>query len=371
MRSTTPDDRITIYRIAEEAGVSPSTVSRVLNGNVRVTSANREKVEALIRRYEFEPNPVARSLTGHRSHVIGFIMPDITNPYWGSLFLGAERQALDLGYTLFLANTLNDNSRHATNLESRSLHAMKQKQVDGILISGGRVHEHDVIPEHLQELSSFLEEIPIVTVSGRMPGLDTDSVSSDEAKGIESLVNYLVSVKHTEIGFLGGVSGIEPSDMRVNAFRGSLERHGLSYRPEWRIEGAEFNMEDGREAMERLLQLRSRPTAVICFNDLVAIGAIYTAQRHGLDVPGDISVAGVDNIPLSQYIHPAITTIDLKAAEQGSLAVKMLCDILGKTGARSQVIVTPQLVIRDSCAAPRRHETASRSRASSDSRNEP
>ena len=154
MKPRRNDEKVTIYRIASEAGVSAATVSRVLNGNTRVSSEIRERVEGLIEQYAFHPNAMARGLTGQRSHVMGFIIPDITNPYWGALFLGAERQALELGYSLFLANTLNDNTQHATNLESRYLKAMRQQQVDGILIAGGRVHEHDVIPEHLRELDS-------------------------------------------------------------------------------------------------------------------------------------------------------------------------------------------------------------------------
>ena len=224
--------------------------------------------------------------------------------------------------------------------------------VDGILICGGRVHEHTVIPEHRRELAEYLEKLPIVTVSGRMPGLDSPSVSCDEAAGIELMVNYLSSVKHRRIGFLGGIRGIEPTDTRIDALIRSLAERGVEYRSEWCVEGHGFDMDSGRQSMEALLQLREQPSAVICFNDLVAIGATYTAQRHGLNVPRDISIVGIDNIPLSEFIYPPITTVDLRAAEQGTLAVELLVDLLAGHASSIERVVSPRLVIRDSCSAP-------------------
>ena len=344
-------EKVTIYSIAKEAGVSPATVSRVLNGSQPVSGDKRSRVEEIIRLHNYRPSAIARSLTGQDTRVLGFIQPDIAHPYYNSIFVAAEQKAMELGYTFFLGNTLNDNLRHINNMEAHYLRLMKEKHVDGVLVAGGRINDATPTGDYVAEFGAFKSHTPIVTVSGHLPWTDCPSVTSDNRKGIFLMVNYLASLKHERIGFLGGARGIEPTMTRLRTFREALTEHGLEYREEWHVEGG-FGVEEGRTAMEELLQLREKPTAILCFNDLTAIGAIFVAHKYGLDVPGDISIAGIDNIPFSQYVHPPITTVDLRGPEQGRIAVEMLVDILHGTDGMTERVLEPRLAVRGSCASP-------------------
>lgn len=344
-------ERITIYRIAREAGVSPATVSRVLNRTQPVSPEKRRRVEDLIRQYNFRPSAIARSLNGQNTRVLGFIQPDISHPYFNSLFLAAEQHALELGYTIILGNTLNDNMRHFNNMETHYMRLMEEKHVDGVLIAGGRIHDVESAQDYMDEFRRFLAGTPVVTVSGRLRWIECPSVSVDEQIGISLMVNYLVSLRHERIGFLGGVRGIEPTETRLIAFRSALADHGLTYREAWHLESG-FLIEDGRSAMESLMQLRDKPSAVVCFNDLVAIGALFAARKSGLAVPRDISIAGIDNIPFGRYVYPPITTVDLRGPEQARIAVKKLIGTLTGIAQPLHTLIEPQLAIRESCAPP-------------------
>jgi len=343
--------RITIYRIAREARVSPAPVSRVLNGNQSVGAEKRTRVENVIAAHNYRPSAIARSLSGQETRVLGFIQPDISHPYYHSLFLAAERKAIEMGYTILLGNTLNDNMTHITDMEQHYIRLMLEKRVDAILISGGRIQDVEVSDEYKSEFRRTLRTTRIMTISHRLPWIECPSVMADDAVGMQIAVNYLVSLKHCRIGFLGGLRGIEPSNTRLGSFVKALESHGLEYREAWHLESG-FDMEDGKVAMEALLQLRDKPTAIVCFNDLVAIGAIFAAHRAGLNLPEDLSITSVDNIRHSKFVHPALTTVDVCASELGALAVERVVHALAGGLEELHSVLTPRLVIRDSCAPP-------------------
>jgi DNA-binding LacI/PurR family transcriptional regulator len=344
-------ERVTIYRIAQEAGVSVSTVSRVLTGSARVAEDKRRAIDAAIERHKFRPNAMARNLARKQSKVIGCILPDVSHPFYGAAFLGAESRAVSLGYSLLLGNTLNDNTTHVTHVESRLLSVMLEKQVDGIIMMGGRVNETRVIAAHRDEMRQVLSEVPVVTACGRMKDVDCWSVEINEAHGIQLAINYLAGLGHRSIGFLGGVRGIEPSDTRMESFRVSLADHDLPLQKSMCIESG-FGIEDGRRAMETLLSMRRKPTALLCFNDLVAVGALYMTRKNGIRVPEDISLIGVDNIPLVEYVYPRLTTVDLDPRRQGETALELMVEILEGRKPRQHVVLQPRLAIRDSCHRP-------------------
>ncbi len=346
-------ERITIYKIAAEADVSPATVSRVLNDTQPVSSDKRERVERVIDKYHYRPSAIARSLSGQGTRILGFIQPDITHPYYNSLFLAAEQRAKELGYTIFLGNTLNDNVHHVTNLESDYIRLMQEKHVDGLLLAGGHIQDVDLDQQYMKEFRMALANTPIVTISYRLPWEECPSVTANEKAGVLDMVNYLVSLKHERIGFLGGDRGIQPTDLRLDAFCTGLESYGLEFREEWHLETGGMLVADGKAAMDSLLRLKTRPMAVLCFNDLTAIGAIFAAQEAGLAVPRDISIAGIDNIQFGEYIHPPITTVDLRAPEQGYIAVQKLIDLISGELESLHTVIEPRLEIRNSCAAPR------------------
>ncbi len=341
-------ENITIYDIAKEAHVSPATVSRVLTGNAKVRTEKRDAILAIIEKYNFHPNALARSLINKASKTIGFILPDITNPFFASTFLEAEKYALTLGYTLILCNSMNDNQLNQTELESLYLKMLMEKQVDGIIIMGGRVNEKKPINTQVTELQEIVKTKPVVFINGSMRNVKSYNITTDETDGINKLVRYLAELGHKNIGFIGGRKGITSTDVKLSAFESAIKQLGIAYHPEWVIPSS-FGVEDGYSSMVQLLSQSSRPTAVMTVNDFTAIGAINAATDYGLHVPDDISITGFDGTYLADITRPTLTTISQNYAELGKKAVEAIAQVsLGKRFPRNTLIPT-QLIIQNSC----------------------
>lgn len=347
--------KVTIYTVAEEAGVSPSTVSRYLTGKAKVKEEKRKKIADAIQKYNFKPNAVARKLTNQQTKTLGFIMPDVTHPFFGTAFLEAERQALESGYTILLFNTLNDNMVNPNAIEMKYIDLIMQHPIDGLIIMGGHVDDSDPDPVYFNRLKMLTEQLPVVMINDDINALNCARILVDEEEGIHALVNYLASLHHRSIGVIGGIPGIHPTDKRLQMIQAALISNHLKYHPEWYM-GGDFSIDCGKQAMEYILQQRERPTAIICLNDLVAIGAINAAFRNGLRVPEDISIAGIDNIYLTEYITPSITSIDLNPKRLGQAAVSLMADILQGKSAPKKTVLGTRLVIRNSCTRNIRKE---------------
>jgi len=334
---------ITIYDIAKEANVSPATVSRVLTGNAKVRPQTMRKIVEVIEKYNFRPNSLARSLYHKQSKTIGFIVPDINHPFFSTLVQKSEALALELGYTTFLCNTMNNSEN-----ESKYLQSLVEKQVDGIIYLGGRINDTDTDEEYAEEIKSVMERIPVVFVNGQMDGVDAHIVRTDEESGIEKLVELLVNLNHKKIGFLGGQEGISSTDVKRDTFVKFMENKGLDPNKDW-IFGTGFSIESGEEVAAQLLYLKERPTAVICANDFIAIGVIKVLTKFGLKVPEDVSVAGFDDIYLAKHFPPGITTISQNYDQLGQTAINVLVNLINDIGAEKETVVPTSLVLRDSC----------------------
>lgn len=340
--------KTTIYTIAKDAGVSPSTVSRYLTGNANISDEKREKIRHAIEKYNYIPNPSAQNLSNQESRMLGFIIPDVTHPFYGTAFMEAERYAMEYGYTLILCNTLNDNLLCNTNVELRYFDFLREKQVDGIVIIGGHINETHDGDEYIKRLECLANQIPLVLVNSEVKNVNCYKIMSDEESGISTIINYLISCGHREIGFIGGVRGIQPTDKRMNIVKKALIENGISPVDEWFIEGG-FDIQSGKKLFNELLRMKEKPTALICFNDLIAIGLIYAAAHRGVRVPEDVSILGFDNIYLDEYVSPALTSLDLMPAQLGKLAVKTLIKHLKGATLPREIMVPTNLVIRDSC----------------------
>ncbi|MBS4219127.1 LacI family DNA-binding transcriptional regulator [Bacillus sp. FJAT-49711] len=334
---------ITIYDIAKEASVSPATVSRFLTGNANVRPQTMRRIADAIEKYSFRPNSLARSLLHKQSKTIGFILPDINHPFFSTLVQKSEAHALDLGYTVFLCNTLNNSEN-----ESKYLHSLVEKQVDGIIYLGGRINDTETDEEYAQEIKKVMERVPVVFVNGQMTGVDAHVVRTDEESGIENLVELLLNLNHTKIGFLGGKKGISSTDLKKNTFVQTMKGKGFDVNEDW-VLGSGFNIESGEDVASRLLYLNERPTALICANDLVAIGVIKILTKFGLKVPEDISVVGFDDIYLAKYFPPGLTTVSQNYDQLGQTAINVLVDLINEREAEKETIVPTSLVLRDSC----------------------
>lgn len=342
------DKNITIYDIAEEAQVSPSTVSRVLTGSANVSRVKKDKIEKLISKYNFQPNALARSLIKKETKTIGFILPDITNPFFSTVFLEAEKQALNMGYTMILCNSMNDNILNVTNIESLYLKTLSEKQVDGIIFMGGRINESKTNEEYAKEINEILQKIPIVMINGKMTGVDCIKVRTNEKEGIHNLVKYLHELGHQKIGFIGGIKGITSADDKIKAFTKAIDQFGITCKKEWIINSC-FSIEDGYASMEQLLKNDDLPTAIMAVNDFVAIGAIRAAETNGKKVPEDISITGFDGVYLTDIIRPKITTVSQNCAVLGATAMDVMLAILRGKKYKKETIIKSNLLIKDSC----------------------
>ncbi len=338
----------TIYDIAKEANVSPATVSRVLTGSANVSAAKRKAIEAAIDKHNFRVNAMARGLILKASKSIGFILPDITNPFFATTFLEAEKYALAKGYTMLLCNSMNDNRMNQTEVESLYLKMLLEKQVDGIIIMGGRVNEKLPNIAQVHELQEIIKSRPVVFINGEMEGVDSYNVIADEKDGIFKLVKYLVSLGHHQIGFIGGRREITSTDVKLSSFKDALQHFNLDCHSEWIIPSS-FGVEDGYNSMVRLLSLEDRPTAVMTVNDFTAIGAINAAKDYGLSVPDNISITGFDGTSLTEMIRPKITTVSQNYSVLGKKAVEAVIEASCGHEYPKHISVETQLLIKSSC----------------------
>lgn len=331
--------RITVYDIAKEAGVSASTVSRVLTGNGPVNEKKRALVLSLLEKHDFRPSSVARSLKARRSHSIGFIVPDITNPYFSSMFMEVETRLSASGYTVILCNSESRRER-----EMEILQVLAEKEVEAIVLCGGIVDDLYPQPRMLREIEKVNQRVPIITLS-KFPGVSCAQAYSDDRQGVFEVVSHFAQAGHHQIGMLGGSMNVRNTFERKIHLLEAANQHGLEVRSEWIIEGG-FSIDAGTQTMEALLALPERPTAVLAFNDVVAIGALSVIGRRGLRVGHDIALAGIDGISLTETIFPGITTAAVDF-EGFSRCVSEFVMSRGKGEAFAQDHVFPfQLIVR-------------------------
>lgn len=335
-------DNVTVYDIAKEAGVSPATVSRVLTGNAAVSDEKRMKVEEVIKKHDFQPNALARSLSKKESKIIGVILPDITNPFFSSVFIEAEKLALKSGYTMILCDSMSNNE-----LEFLYLRSLSEKQVDAIIFMGGRVNDVKTKAKYAEEMNQILKRTPIVLVNGKMTGVDCYKVVAEEEKGIEELVEHLIALGHTKIGMLGGKTSVTSTYIKHKAFEKALHKHGLEVNKNWILTN-DFSMEAGALCMKKILELEDKPTAVMAINDLVGVGVIQAAKEAGLNVPGDIAVTGFDGVYISKITDPPLTTVSQNYEGIGKAVIETILDIVNKRETSKIQKVRTKLIIRSS-----------------------
>ncbi|WP_353885758.1 LacI family DNA-binding transcriptional regulator [uncultured Deinococcus sp.] len=333
----------TIYDIARQAQVSVSTVSRVLNGNSAVNAELRTRVEAAMHDLRFRPNRIAQTLFHHRSHTLGCVLPDIVSPFFAQLFLELEVGAFERGYTIILGNTVSTPA-----LERTYLQTLAERQVDGLLYLGGLTNALAVAPEDLALLRDLAERLPIVTVNGDLPevGIVT-SVRSDEAGGMRALLSHLRAQGHTDIAFLGGQPDVTSTAEKLQVYRDLCPDHP----PEW-VQPTGLDIDAGIRALCNLMGAARRPSAVACINDLVAAGVLTAARARGLNLPGDLSVTGFDDVFPARITAPPLTTVNHNYAELARQALDAL--LLGIEGQPAPRTVTvPTLLVGRDSVAPR------------------
>jgi len=341
---------ITIYDIAEEAGVSPATVSRVLTGSAKVKEDKKERILEIIKKHSFKPNAVARSLFTKKSLMIGFILPDITNTFFSTVFLEAQKAALKLGYVMILCNSMNN-----SDVESIHLKTLAENQVDAIIFMGGRVNIVKTNPDYASELQMIARKIPLMIINGKMTGVDCYKVVTDEEEGITLVVDYLVKLGHQDIAILGGIAEITSTSIKHKSYAKALKKHGIKLDKGF-IVTEDFSIESGARGMDKLLKGKRVPTAVICINDLVAIGAIRAIKAAGLEVPRDISVTGFDGTYISELVSPQLTTVYQNYEEIGEAVVDTIIGVINGMELPKEKVIKTRLIIRESCSIKIKYE---------------
>ncbi|BCN30277.1 LacI family DNA-binding transcriptional regulator [Anaeromicropila herbilytica] len=317
---------ITVYDIASEAGVSVATVSRVLTNNANVAELTRKKVQDVIDKYDFQPNALARSLFKNETKMIGCILPDITNPYYSSVFLEAENYALDLGYTLVLCNTMDKIMNDGIYFQT-----LVERQVDGIIYMGRHIATSKESESFKKIIAKYTKRLPVVMINCDYSDDNCYLVQSSEEESFLGILELLVQKGHRKIALIGGIQGVKQTDIKRNAFHRAVEKYNLDVKEEYIIEG-DYTIEAGVNMMTKLLSAEDRPTAVMGINDIVSIGALKACQMNQIRVPEDIVITGFDNIPLSHYVYPSLTTVSHDYEKLGRKAVDIICDLsLGKT----------------------------------------
>lgn len=335
--------QVSITDIAAAAGVSPSTVSRALQDHPRISSARRAAIKALAEQMAYRPSQVARSLVTGHTRALGVVITEVTDPFVAEVLRGAEAASRDAGYTLLFASSDRDPER-----EIAALQMLRDRQVDGMIVISGRAAAR--YADLRVPTGAEAEAWPLVLVNNEQPGPGIYSVRMDNRAGAVLAITYLKSLGHQRIAFVAGPEQGRSSQERLEGYRLGIAVNGLDHTVEQVVAGSGL-LEDGPRALTALMALAEPPTAVLCYNDLAAIGLLAAAARAGMRMPDDLAVIGYDNIPLSAYSIPALTTIDQPKARMGRLAVEMcLAALAGEPVANA--MVEGKLIIRES-AAPR------------------
>lgn len=330
---------VTIKDVAKHANVSITTVSRVLNETEHSVSPDtRERVLHAIKELGFYPNAMARGLHMNKTRTIGLIIQDISNPYYPSIVRGVEDGAQELGYTVILANAYRSRER-----TTKYLNVLREKRVDGIIFTGGGVVK-DAVEER------FFEQAHIATVViGKSCNVQLPAIQVNNVQSSREACEHLIKQGHEQIVTITGPNDSTTTIDRLEGYYQALKNHGIEPRNEWVIPGT-FEFESGYKAVEKFPEVgKGKVSAVFAQNDMMAIGAMKALRERGLKVPEDVAVIGFDNIPLSSFVTPELSTVTVPVYELGRTAMKILSDLLtGQEVSRITTLPT-KLTLRQSC----------------------
>jgi DNA-binding LacI/PurR family transcriptional regulator len=343
-----------IKDVAREAGVSTATVSHVINSTRFVSDEVRARVLATVEKCGYYPNAHARSLASGRSHVIGLVVSDISNPFFPELVKSIETAAFERGYDVMLSNTNYDPER-----TSHYIRRFIERKLAGVVVMTSELDA-----ELIGELAK--REVSVVFLDLGEPGIHMSNLRVNYEAGIEEAISHLVSLGHTEISFIGGPAHLRSAARRREAFVASMRRHLPDARAE--VFRGDFKLEGGRRAACEMLDSHERPTAVVAANDMMALGAMVEFRAAGLQIPRDVSIVGFDDIAFATLCEPPLTTVCLPRMELGRRAVEALMTAIDRPDQQGVEINIPTyLITRGSTAAARTHD-AEQARRGADSK---
>jgi DNA-binding LacI/PurR family transcriptional regulator len=336
--------KVDIRDVAALARVSIATVSRTINYIPTVDPALAARVWKAVEELNYFPNTQARALVSGKSRLLGLIVSEITNPFFPELIHEFEQVAISRGYEILIGST---------NYEPKTMELcarrMLERKVDGVAIMTFGVEEF--------VLDRFTaENIPITFIQAGTLRPNTDTLVVDYRAGIREAVQHLAVLGHRRIGFISGPLNLHSADLRKQAFLESIRSVGITVRPEWVIEG-DHTLDGGRDAMKKMLHLPEAPTAIMCSNDLTAIGVQHALFEANLKVPDDFSVVGFDDVHLAEYTIPPLTTVRMSCKELAEAAVKALLSRMQPPSTNadhgSKAVIQTRLIVRQTTGLPR------------------
>jgi len=325
----------TIQQVAEKAGVSVATVSRVLNNSDKVVDETREKVLQVIKELEYNPNMIGRNLRRSETKVVIVLLPSISNPFYSKIVNGISSKAKKNGYTVMICNTQSDK-----NIETEYLNFLKYKLADGAILMSQESEE-----------DTFLElakNYPIVQCSEYREILNAPYVSIDNFAAAYDAVKYLIDLGHKRIGIISSRVNYMSAIQREAGYMKALQDADLDFVPRL-LKVGDYGLKSGMASAAHFLSMPQKPTAVFAISDLMAIGALKAFRQNGLRIPEDMAVVGFDNISFSSVCEPALTTISQPAFKMGSRAMELLLKKISNNQKEQQnVLLNYELIVRES-----------------------
>jgi LacI family transcriptional regulator len=331
--SSRPDGVVTLEQVAELAGVSPSTVSRILNGTAAVSQLKKDAVQAAIQELGFRPNPVARGLAGGRTLSVGVVTQIISSPFYGEALLGIERELEQAGYVpLFVSGNWHEDD------ERKAIETLLSRRVDGVIVLAGRIAD--------AELSKVSDSLPVVVVGRQLSGPQLFSFGFDNRLGARLATQHLIEQGHRRIAFIAGDLMHDDAVERQNGYFDALAAAGIAQDTQLIVQ-SDYTEAGGMLSVSRLLERDVRFTALFASNDQMAIGACLGLHRRNLRVPDDVSLVGFDDLIMARYAMPPLTTVRQSVYEIGIEAAKAMLDML-RGNTPKAALPGPQLVVRES-----------------------
>jgi LacI family transcriptional regulator len=322
--------------VAREAGVSLMTVSRAINGKDGVSDTTRERIQTIIDRLGYRPSEIARSLVTDRTGTIGLVVIDNSNPFFSEVARGVEHEAYARGYNVFLCNTEEDIEREQTILRS-----LEEKRVDGIILCSPRLDENALC-------YALKRHSAVVLINRRVDEPRFGMLAMNDERGGQMAAAHLLSRGHRAIGFLTGPERSYSGQMRAKGYRSTLIEAGITPCSKWERHCLPV-VESGREAAYDLLSSQPEISALFCYNDLSAVGALQACADLGRHVPDDLAIVGFDDIALASLVTPPLTTCRIPMYDLGNQAMRLLLEyIKGCGGNCTDIVIEPELIIRES-----------------------
>jgi LacI family transcriptional regulator len=335
-------DMATIRDVARLAGVSISTVSLAFNGSGPVSAETHRKIRDAAQAVGYAPNPVAQSLKSGRTRLIGMVVGDISNPFFGRLLKEVERLSLEKSHLVIVSDSGLDPVRERAILE-----AMSGQRVAGVILS-----PHDYSREHIDYVRSL--KMPIVLIDHKIEGLDVDFVASDNVLASAMLTEHVIRLGHRRVAHIAGRAGLWTAERRKEGFRTTMAAAGLKI-DETLVPDGDYEGERAYEQTMRLLTRADRPTAIIAANNVMALGALQAMNDLGFKCPEEISLASIDDVPWGDVIQPRLTMVVQEVDEMARIATEFLMERIAAHGtpipARDHILI-PRLVVGHSCAPP-------------------